>query len=229
MKPPKKSLRSLSDIRVTRKTNIELKHGDSHGWAVSYADLLMVMLSFFVLYFSFAEESPATVEKQIHQLAMAMKGISDEKMGTGRGPSSEKMQSLAELLKVNGIKVSEVEDYLLLELDKGVFDSADYVMRKDLRSQVDIVLQAFKPFQTQFALTVIGHADKRPLIPRNQFLQDNFDLSSLRALNVMKYMISQGIPEHLASARAAGSHDRDARSITLQIRSVRLPSEGENI
>jgi flagellar motor protein MotB len=40
-------------IRLEHSPDDEIASDDQHGWAVSYSDLLMVLMSFFVLFFSF--------------------------------------------------------------------------------------------------------------------------------------------------------------------------------
>ena len=229
MKPPK-NLRPLTDIRVTRKTNVEVELGESHGWAVSYADLLMVLLSFFVLYFSFAEDNPDTVNDQLQRIALSMQGMTPKEVArVMRSRDTADMSSLAAVLKIEGIKVTQNQDHLLVELEKGIFRSADYRLQAPLRAQLDAVIGKLKPFEETLTLTVIGHTDKLPLIPRNEFLTNNFDLSSMRALSALKYIIEKGFPENRVSARAASSYDRDARSITFELRVAKPETAGESI
>ena len=217
MKPPKLA-RPLTDMRVTRKTGVHASHGGGHGWAVSYADLLMVLLSFFVMYFSFAEENPNTAENQLRRIALSMKGLSVDQINqkiVTKGQAD--MSSLADTLKLAGVKVTQKEDSLILELQEE-YKPGDYRMRPDMLKQMDAVIESLKPFHEKVAITIIGHADKRVLAPRNEFLQDNFDLSSLRALRALKYAIGKGYPERFASARAASYYDREARSISVEVR-----------
>ncbi len=217
MKPPK-DLRPLTDIRVTRKTGVEASHGGGHGWAVSYADLLMVLLSFFVMYFSFAEENPNTVDNQLQRIALSMKGISPEQINARmKEKDSAEMSSLADAMKLAGIKVTQKEDHLVMELTEE-YKPADYRLNKPLSKQMDVVLEALKPYHNKVNITIIGHADAKKLAPRNEFLQDNFDLSSIRALRALKYAINTGYPEKFASARAASYFDRDARSLSVEVR-----------
>lgn len=224
MKPPKDT-RPIHDLRVTRKSNVDLHHGDGHGWAVSYADLLMVLLSFFVMYFSFAEEDPNSAHDKLKQIALAMKG--EGATAAQRKPDSVDFSNLEDVLKIEGVKVTQKDDHLLVELEQGVFGSGDYRINSGLQKQVDVVVEKLTPFKESLAIMVIGHADKRPLVPRNEFLRDNFDLSSLRALNVLKRVIAKGVPENRASARAASSYDRDARSITFEIRLAKRNLAGD--
>ena len=222
MKPPK-DMRPLTDIRVTRKTGTELNHTGGHGWAVSYADLLMVLLSFFVMYFSFAEEDPNTVDNQLRRIALSMKGLDQEQIkATLNAKEIAEMSSLADAMKLAGVKVTQKEDHLVLELQQE-FKSGDYRLSKDLTEQMDAVLTSLVPFHNKVNITIIGHADQRVMIPRNEFLQDNFDLSSIRALRALKYAMSKGYPERFASARAASYFDRDARSLSVEVRLANKP------
>ena len=208
--------RGPGEFRVTRSKKVEAAHGDSHGWAVSYADLLMVLLSFFVLYFSFAEENPNTVHEKMQRMALAMKGLPQDAL-PGRKPQAEDLADLEKYLKIDGVTVTQVDDKLVLDLEKSVFRPADFVMSPSVRTQVDAVMAKLMPLKEGLALTVIGHADALGLRPRNEFLQDNFDLSSLRALRALKYVLGKGFPETHASARAASHFDRNTRSISFEI------------
>ena len=222
MQPPKPDARKLNELRVTRKTNVEVEVDDGHGWAVSYADLLMVLLSFFVLYFNFSEN---TVESELQKIAMSMQGLGAKEIEAAtRKPDS--ISSLSEALKIEGVKVTQHEDHLLVELENGAFRAGRFEVGPNLRGEVDKIMERLSPFKEKLALTVIGHADKRPLIRQNEFLQDNFDLSSLRALHVLKHVLGKGFPENRVSARAASSYDRDARSVTFEIRIAQAQKAG---
>ncbi len=183
----------------------------------------MVLLSFFVMYFSFAEENPNTVENQLQRIALSMKGLSEEQIKAKlNAKEMAEMSSLADVMKIAGVKVTQKEDHLVLELQQE-FKSGDYRLNKELNAQLDAVLAALVPFHNKVDITIIGHADQRTMAPRNEFLQDNFDLSSIRALRALKYAISKGYPERYASARAASYFDRDARSLSVEVRLTNKP------
>lgn len=218
MKPPNDA-RPLSDLRVTRKTNLKVDGGDGHSWAVSYADLLMVLLSFFVIFFSLSEENPDTAHEQLRVIAGAMGGkplASSKNQASGAQPQG--MAEITEALKIEGVKVSFKEGALLIDLENGVFPSGHWQADAPLQSMIEKVVKQIAPHKDKIMITIIGHADQKVMRRRNEYLTDNFDLSSLRALNVLKFVISKGIPATHASARAASSNDRDARSVTFEVR-----------
>jgi chemotaxis protein MotB len=64
------------------------------------------------------------------------------------------------------------------------------------------------PADIDWVLRVDGHTDRRPI---RKVFASNWELSSARAISIVKYMISQGIPaEHLVAAGFGQYHPIDA-------------------
>lgn len=241
MKPPK-STRKVAELRVTRKTNLELKHGDGHGWAVSYADMLMVLLSFFVLFFSL-DDNPEGAREQLRMISMQINGQETLSSNGGKGvPGGEKAEgdreispkeaarqiaSLAEVLKMEGLKIEVKGDKLIVDLEDSTFTSGAYRTNEKLRIQIEKFAEKLMPHKDKVSLTVIGHTDDRPMGYKSELLADNFDLSSIRALTVLKMMVKDGFPKEHATARAASSFERNSRSITFEVQLKRNSHKGE--
>ncbi len=232
MKPPKPT-RKVAELRVTRKTIMDLKHSEGHGWAVSYADLLMVLLSFFVLFFSL-DDNPKGAMAQLRMISMQINGketlSSNGGKGLPGGPFEEgdtdeevseetkrQIASLADSLKVEGLKLVPKGDRLIVALEDSSFDSGEFRTNAKLKEQIASFSQKIMPYKDKVSVTIIGHTDDRPMAYRNEFLTDNFDLSSMRALTVLKIILKDGFPKEQASARAAGSFERNSRSITFEV------------
>ncbi len=86
-----------------------------------------------------------------------------------------------------------------------LFDPARAELSDSAKQQLTIVANALKDISTQipadipWVLRVDGHTDKRP-ISTAQF-PSNWELSSARAISVVNYLMSQGIPaDHLVAA-----------------------------
>ena len=63
------------------------------------------------------------------------------------------------------------------------------------------------PDDLDWVLRVDGHTDKRPI---REAFPSNWELSSARAINIVKYLVAQGIPaEHLVAAGFAQYHPLD--------------------
>jgi flagellar motor protein MotB len=243
VKPPKSTHR-VAELRVTRKSNVHLAHGDGHGWAVSYADMLMVLLSFFVLFFSL-DDNPAGYKAQMRMIAMAVNGketlSSTGGKGLPGGPVAEadsypdfseehlqKVATLADALKMGGLKIQNRGDKLVVDLEDATFGKGEYHVNGKLQEQVEKFQERLMAHKEEVALTIIGHTDDRPLRYRNELLADNFDLSSIRALTVLKMMVKAGFPKEQATARAAGQFERNSRSITFEVQIKRNSSKGDH-
>jgi len=214
VKLPSKT-RDLTEIRISRKTLTEVGHKDGHGWAVSYADLLMVLLSFFIIFFSLEESSESGVKSQMQRIALAMKG---ENPGKYIPPKEMRLVSLAEVLTTQGLKVIPYPDRVVIDLENAEYEKGEYRLENKIQEGVTEIFKRLEPYKNELHYTIIGHTDTVPLRPRNELLMDNFDLSSLRALRVLKYVVSLGFPENQIAARAASSFDRNSRSISFEIR-----------
>ncbi len=83
------------------------------------------------------------------------------------------------------------------------------------KAQLDPVIAALKeiggeiPKDINWVLRIDGHTDKRPI--NNAQFASNWELSTARAISVVRYMIAQGIPrDRLAAAGFADTQPLDA-------------------
>jgi len=94
-----------------------------------------------------------------------------------------------------------------------LFSSASADLDKRGVKEISTVARTLKEITQQipddigWVLRVDGHTDRRPI--RKAFAS-NWELSSARAISIVKYMISQGIPaEHLVAAGFGQYHPID--------------------
>ncbi|WP_237153771.1 peptidoglycan -binding protein [Oryzibacter oryziterrae] len=87
-----------------------------------------------------------------------------------------------------------------------LFDSGQADVNAAGQGELDKLAEALLQLEGQippeiaWVLRVDGHTDSRPLSGNGRF-RDNWELSSARAISVVKYLISKGIsPEHLVAA-----------------------------
>jgi len=124
---------------------------------------------------------------------------------------SEFFGKLREALKDNPDVRIEGDRFILPT--EVLFSSASADLDKQGRQGIGTVARTLKeiseqiPDDVDWVLRVDGHTDRRPI--RKAFAS-NWELSSARAINIVKYMISQGIPaEHLVAAGFAQYHPLD--------------------
>ena len=89
------------------------------------------------------------------------------------------------------------------------FDSGQAVLRPEGRAELDKLAAALLdlekqiPSEINWVLRVDGHTDTRPLSGTTQF-KTNWDLSAGRAISVVQYLISKGVPPQRLVAAGFG-------------------------
>jgi flagellar motor protein MotB len=116
----------------------------------------------------------------------------------------------------------EVMSILLAD---NIFPLREYRLTAEVRGELAKIIEALKPYQEELEIVVIGHSDSMAFAARkNEYLGDNFDLSSLRALRGLQFILSQGWPQDQLSAQGAADGLRDSRSLSLRVMKKRRSS-----
>ena len=90
-----------------------------------------------------------------------------------------------------------------------LFDSGQAVLRPEGKAELDklavalLDLEKQIPAEINWVLRVDGHTDTRPLSGTTQF-KSNWDLSAARAISVVQYLISKGVPPQRLAAAGFG-------------------------
>jgi chemotaxis protein MotB len=91
------------------------------------------------------------------------------------------------------------------------FDSGAATLRPDGRAELDklaaavVELQSKIPNDVNWVLSVEGHTDIRPVGGTSPF-KSNWDLSAARAISVVQYLISKGVPPQRLDAAGFGEY-----------------------
>ncbi|WP_243544927.1 OmpA/MotB family protein [Pseudodesulfovibrio tunisiensis] len=174
------------------------------GWRLTLADMMTLLLCFFVLMFSVAEVDPARYSTMSEVLSSAMSGkektpraVPAEQDGTmpeRQGKNLFELQlELARLIggEAPAISLKLRPDAVAVNLRGGVFfdlGSATLTPRA-----MDILSRLAGPLtEAHYRLTIEGHSDNLP-IHSTQY-PSNWELSSARASSVARYLIEHGFP-----------------------------------
>lgn len=174
------------------------------GWTLTLADMMTLILCFFVIIVSVAKVDPGRYEAMSDVLAEAMKG----KAAPSKRAESETLQKVdqkekslfelqMELSHLIGKESKAVNlklrpDAVAINLQGGVFfqlGSAD--LTADALRILDKLAGPLT--HAKYNLAIEGHSDNLP-IKSSQF-PSNWELSSARASSVARYLIAQGFPK----------------------------------
>lgn len=196
----------MKDYR-TKIGHLTEEHENDELWAISYGDMITLLLSFFVIFFStdFKKEK----ERQDKLDSALIVNLKD------------KNQSKAILKKENGYevfktdifknaKLTKVNDTLYVSFDKTSFFKSGSVNHLDT---VEPILNDFYakyiPYSALYKLEVKAFTDNMQVKrKKNRKFDDNLELSTLRALNIIKYFQKKGIPLNKMELAGYGEYDK---------------------
>lgn len=209
--------------RIKRVEDVQIEE-DAHSWAISYADFLMVLLSFFILFFSTSDRS----QDLIQIISSQMKTKSGEGKGsgiTGSNREGEVRQGSANYPKdletvLSGFKLERdpVTKQMKILFEDNSYRMGSVDLTDDPKKRLEKLFEILLPHQDKVMITFIGHTDAKTVDRvKGKYIQNNFDLSVLRATRALKLALEYGFkPENLA-ARGAADYERSSRTLTLSI------------
>lgn len=214
---------SVRHVRIEHK-RVELSTDDSQSWAVSYSDMLMVLMSFFVLFFSYDEKKR---DSMISDIALDMKGkisqVADAPTSGHQDFSSPMITNVkASILSLPiNAKLSEREESLTIQLSGGLYAPKQFDLTDNAKSEVTKILETLKPYNAKVRIVFIGHTDSSVFTnSKNKYLENNFDLSSLRASRAMSLAVETGFDPAFLAIEAAASNLRNSRTLSIKIEPI---------
>src|SRR5258708_3452659 len=163
-------------------------------WLISYADLLSLLVGFFILMIAASPPRQATFER-------IAASISGSKSGPLR-QLRERVENLVAKSPELRDRVTARDDAEGLGIefkDALLFDSGSAEVRPEGRRAIGEVARLLASLPGRRVL-VEGHTDEVPI--RTAHFRSNWELSSQRAINVLAALESSGIPRERLSARA---------------------------
>jgi len=156
-------------------------------WAMSYIDLLLLMVTLFVLLLSFQQQEAKEKGTEQEQMVASVKQV-----------QQQAYLDQTYLRDLKG-KVSVVEEGNVIKLamsDSILFLPADATLSLSGEEVLDEIALMLK--QRSWHILVEGHTDNQSIsTPR---YQSNWELSSARASSVTRYLIGRGIKPQRLSA-----------------------------
>jgi chemotaxis protein MotB len=188
-------------------------------WLITYADMVTLLLALFIIIASISEIDPVKLEMITDQLRKAT-GQTE----TRKRPLEEILKTLKQIAKDNNIEsqldISHDPRGIKLEFSSSIFfHSGDGDLQpgaKPILDKVAIALNAIS--HDGYRLYVEGHTDDTPI--QGGRYPSNWELSTARSTNVLRYFISKGIdPKVLAASGFADTipkaPNRDAHGQAL--------------
>jgi len=162
-------------------------------WAVSYSDLLMVLLSFFVIYSELSQSSKDNPKNRstLESILLAFKGdgakpaapkpkldaeeaVDSKQSGNGVAQSADKKSNkpgqslilteiIARVSKDGSVAVEANMGSVVINLPPNIFRPGQMNLDAKVRRELGHVLDIIVPFSEQVSISIVGHTDEVPV------------------------------------------------------------------
>lgn len=202
---------------------------EPNEWITTFADLSMLLLVFFILLYSMSEIDAKKFDLTFQSVTKAIKGKM-EKVATSKVSREEAGAILNQVMTRRQIIKSQkrvFQDVKYLQTTKGVEGllSANFENGKiSIKLPADVLFKtgqvkltqkgkaaiaAMRDFFIQHpdqSINIKGYTDNVPVRSGSR-LKDNWEISSLRAVNVLRYLMKLGIKPNRLTATGLGEMD----------------------
>jgi flagellar motor protein MotB len=213
--PAKAVSKKIRLPRIERDEEIKI-HEDENAtlWAVSYADFLMAVLSFFILFYS-----SDTSKRKAFIMNLSKEFSNTNHFDGAKADKEQRMPAnMFAGIKNKDISVEAQDEVLILNFSDNFFGSGNFSLTKEKEKEIADMLEKLKPYENQSNIFFEGHADDRPVRTRKgNLVSDNFVLSSLRASSALKVAKKIGFSDQHLFLRADSSNIRNSRSLSIRI------------
>lgn len=191
------------------------EHGNHERWLITYADLMNLLLVFFIVLYAMSKTDSTKYQQIAFSLQRAfnvdvLQGGEQGSIGEtedGESRFSEYLSIRAQIaalesmrtVPANSVSVELTNEGIVIHMDESVlFPPGSAQLRPEARVVLDNVADVLGPLPN--AVRVEGHTDDSPPDPLE--FASNWDLSATRAVNVVRYL-TEGAelpPERLSAA-----------------------------
>jgi len=189
--------------------SVEEARAKNSSWAITYADLVTLLLTFFVLLLVILNEEEKQIDRIINMLLnetySELKKVESQYLKVTRETKGVKLTvSSGRLFKS---MEAEVQASALPLLDQiGAIIRVSKLLRLDEDQKYNNFRERIKSFGKDLNVEIRceGHTDGEQVPPNSKY-DSNWDLSTARALNIVKYISDKSqIPEKEFSAMGYG-------------------------
>ncbi len=203
---------------MPRKKRKRLYHDNPDRWLLTYADLITLLLAFFIVMYSMSRIDAKKFGAVTEELQAVLKGgnnailkYKDKKLSKGQGVLKlGKLKMLQQLIdkkfeqidKQENIKTEITERGLVVHImETTLFNEGSDELRNPALHVLDLIYEKIK--ETENHIRIEGHTDDRPI--KNVSFTSNWELSVARATSVVEYFIeNHNFPADRISALGYG-------------------------
>lgn len=194
---------------IIKRKKSEEDRENLERWLLTYADLITLLLAFFIMLYVFSKQDTKRYDAMTMQLKAIFSGgsgIIDEGGRTGsqtidaNSPGTSNIEIRRQLerqikgmAKTEGLEenisiVTDERGIVIRIMDKAFYDTGKADLKENARQTLDSIAPVIKDLKND--IRIEGHTDNVP-ISTYEF-KSNWELSVRRATEVVRYMIENG-------------------------------------
>lgn len=182
-------------ITKKKRKKKTVKKVNPHAWMVTFSDLITLMMTFFILLYTFNDPNPEKLETIAAPtpglLNMAESAFS-EPISVLRANSliKENIQVFLSENSIRNVEVSQRDEGLIVTIPTDILFEKD---SDELNGEAKEILHKIASYlnKTGYHIRVEGHTDNRAI--QSARFQDHWELSLARAYNGLQEMLKAGI------------------------------------
>ena len=203
------SKEEIFDIeKLTLEQELEV---DEEDLLFTYSDMITLLMTFFVMILSISEVSQTKIEMLKEKMSETLLLSENQELT----PFKKLEQNLDKIVKEfkahDNIEVSKQDEGVYIELkDKVLYSSASAVIKPKATKILDELVNVVQDMNLEnLLIEVSGYTDDLPI--RSSKYPSNWELSSHRATNIVKYFIKKGVSAR--NLKAVGYADSRPKKI----------------
>ena len=192
-----------------RRKNGADEHENLERWLLTYADLITLLLAFFIMMYTFSKQDAQKYNEVTAHLKSIFSGGSgiakkgnlegklpvDLQMQIGSNAMIEERikQEFREIADENGLKnnitvFTDARGVVVRIMDKAFYDEGKADLKQGAKNALDKIIPIMKGIKNH--IRIEGHTDDTP-ISKGEF-KSNWELSVRRATEVVRYIVEKG-------------------------------------
>jgi chemotaxis protein MotB len=220
-----------------RRRKGEDEHENLERWLITYADLITLLLAFFIMMYTFSKQDAQKYEEVSGSLKTIFSGGSGVlKAGTGRSSTTNPMSTSGSNSEVKrqlenevqamagpsekdpSITISKDERGIVIRImDRAIFDEGKAELKESARETLKNIVPIMK--NSNRSIRVEGHTDDVP-INTSEF-KSNWELSARRATEVVRHLVERySFPPQRISASGYAEYQPITKNDTPQHRAL---------
>lgn len=186
------------------------KHEEAEeNWLISYADMITLLLCFFVIILSVSEPKKEQLEAVSESFQEGVKAKKEQQQDTMDQLKQDLETMIVDDALEEAMSVAETEKGLVIDLSTAAFyESGSATIRPDAVPYLERMTEILKKFDLDEKLIyVTGHTDDAPIHTKE--FPSNWELSAVRATRIIRFFIEKGMDHMLM--RSGGFADTEPK------------------